>query len=93
MKGPTIANPKFNLLSQQGDDDVYEIPVLATEAHSVFPSVDNVSAVYEAPVSQRHAQLSRDADAQPARAKRHVLKLDESMYVAENSEYLDVDLH
>lgn len=96
MKGPTMTNPKFNLSSQQEHDDVYEIPALATKAYSAFPSVHNVSAVYEAPVPQRHAQ-SRDADTEPARAKRYVLKLDESIYVAENSEslggeYVDVDL-
>jgi hypothetical protein len=96
MKGPAVTNPKFNLSSQHGDDDVYEVPVLATQAYSVFRSVDIVSAVYEAPrsVPQRHEAQSRDhfADTQPAEAKQHVLKLDESMYVVDNSEYMDVDL-
>jgi hypothetical protein len=45
MKGPAVTNPRFNLSSQHGDGDVYEVPVLATQAYSVFRSVDNVSAV------------------------------------------------
>jgi hypothetical protein len=96
MKGPAVTDPRFNLSSQHGDGDVYEVPVLATQAYSVFRSVDNVSAVYEAPRSapQRHEAQSRDADSntQPAGAKQHMLRLDESMYVVDNSEYMDVDL-